>query len=114
MANDESIIKVIQRMVQAGESRESIIKALRELGVSEEQAKKLMLIAEADTLACFSDITGIFQAAFCWEGHKSRSSALNSVKQKLERKWNQLHFDTSKKIIRPKYEAAMLLLKEES
>ncbi len=49
MANDESIIKVIQRMVQAGESRESIMKALRDLGVTEEQSKRLMLIAEADT-----------------------------------------------------------------
>ncbi len=68
------------------------------------------IIAEADTLACFDDIPGIFQAAFCWEGHKSRESAKIAVKEKLERKWNQLHFEQSKKMIKPKYEAIMLLL----
>ena len=70
------------------------------------------IVAEADALACFDDIAGIFQAAFCWEGHKSRLSAIISVKQKLERKWKQLHFDNSKKIIKPKYKAAMLLLRQ--
>ena len=70
------------------------------------------IVAEADAIACFDDITGIFQAAFCWEGHKSRSTAQISVRQKLERKWKQLHFENSKKIIKPKYEAAMLLLKQ--
>jgi len=28
----------------------------------------------------------------------------------LENKWNQLRFEDSKRIIKPKYEAAMLLL----
>jgi uncharacterized protein len=69
------------------------------------------IIAEADTLACFDDIAGVFQAAFCWEGHKSRESALISVREKLKRKWSQLHFGNSKRLIKPKFEAAMLLLK---
>lgn len=67
------------------------------------------IIAEADTLACFDDITGIFQAAFCWEGHKTRNSAKKAVIEKLIRKYNKLHFESSKKLIKPKYEAAMLL-----
>ena len=46
---DESIINVIQKMVQEGQPREKIIQTLRDLGVEEEQAKKLLLIAEADT-----------------------------------------------------------------
>ena len=46
---DESIINVIQKMVQEGQPRERIIQTLRDLGVEEEQAKKLLLIAEADT-----------------------------------------------------------------
>jgi hypothetical protein len=45
----ESIIQVIQKMVQEGQPREKIISTLQDLGVNEEQAKKLLLIAEADT-----------------------------------------------------------------
>lgn len=47
--NNDSIIQVIQKMVQEGQSREKIVSTLRDLGVNEEQAKKLLLIAEADT-----------------------------------------------------------------
>ena len=46
---DESIINVIQKMVQEGQPREKIVQTLQDLGVEEEQAKKLLLIAEADT-----------------------------------------------------------------
>jgi len=45
----DSIINVIQKMVQEGQPREKIIQTLRDLGVEEEQAKKLLMIAEADT-----------------------------------------------------------------
>jgi hypothetical protein len=57
----------------------------------------------------FDNITGIFQCAFVYE-HLSREEARISTKEKLERKRNQLSFDESKQIIRPKYEAVMLLL----
>jgi hypothetical protein len=43
--------------------------------------------------------------------NKTQGEAKDSVRQKLERKWKKLHFENSKKIIKPKYEAAMLLLK---
>ena len=46
---DESVINVIQRMVQEGQSREAILHTLNDLGVEDDQAKKLLLIAEADT-----------------------------------------------------------------
>jgi len=49
MANQESIIDIIQRMVQEGQPREKIIQSLHDLGVNDEQAKRLLLIAEADT-----------------------------------------------------------------
>lgn len=67
------------------------------------------IIAEADVISNFDNITGLFMAALVYE-NKTQAEAKDSVRQKLERKWNQLHFDTSKKIIRPKYEAMMLLL----
>ena len=68
------------------------------------------IIAEADVLSNFDNIAGIFKAAFIYE-NKTQGEAKDSVRQKLERKWKQLHFENSKKIIKPKYEAAMLLLK---
>ncbi|MFA6064460.1 MAG: hypothetical protein WCW44_01440 [archaeon] len=49
MGKQESIIDVIQKMVQEGQSREKILSTLKDLGVNEEQSKRLLLIAEADT-----------------------------------------------------------------
>lgn len=49
MNRDDSIIEVIQKMVQEGQPREKIIQTLKDLGVNDDQAKKLLLIAEADT-----------------------------------------------------------------
>ena len=68
------------------------------------------ILIEADTLSAFNDLAGLFQCAFCYE-KLSREEAKESVRQKLANKWKQLHFENSKKIIKPKYEAAMLLLK---
>ena len=67
------------------------------------------IVAEADALSCFDDIPGLFQVAFEHEG-KNRREAIESVKNKLQRKWNKLHFEESRKIIKPKYEAAMKML----
>jgi uncharacterized protein len=67
------------------------------------------IIAEADVMSNFDNIAGIFKAAFTYEG-LTQGEARVAVRQKLENKYNQLHFEVSKEIIRPKYEAAMLLL----
>jgi uncharacterized protein len=68
------------------------------------------ILVEADALSAFDDITNLFNCAFVWE-HLSRPEAKKSVQTKLKNKWEQLKFKESKKLIRPKYEAAMLLLK---
>lgn len=68
------------------------------------------ILAEADTLSAFNDMTGLYQCAFFYE-KLSRAEAKKSVKQKLKNKWNQLRLKGSKKIIEPQYRAAMLLLK---
>lgn len=68
------------------------------------------IIAEADVMSNFDNIAGIFKAAFIYE-NLGQGEAKISVRGKLQRKWGQLHFDKSKEIIKPKYEAAMLLLK---
>ncbi len=57
--NNDSIIQVIQRMVQEGQPREKIIDTLKDLGVNDEQAKKLLLIAEADTFTLLKKEIGL-------------------------------------------------------
>lgn len=48
---DTSIIEIIEKMVRDGEPEEKIIKTLTELGVNPENAKRLLLIGQADTFA---------------------------------------------------------------
>ena len=66
------------------------------------------IVAEADVIDNFNNIPGIFEAAFTYE-NQTQDEAKESVKIKLENKWNQLYFESSKKILKPKYEAVMLL-----
>lgn len=68
------------------------------------------ILAEADVLSNFENVAGIFKAAFMYE-NLNQGEAKDSVRTKLENKFKQLHFDVSKEMIKPKYEAAMLLLK---
>ncbi|MFA5644366.1 MAG: HD domain-containing protein [Patescibacteria group bacterium] len=102
---------------------------LRELGYEEEKIEKVKkcilnhrgsknnvlqsleekILVDADTLSNFDNIPGIFKAAFVYE-NKNQGEAKDSVRQKLINKWNQLQFENSKKLVKPKYEAAMILL----
>ncbi len=68
------------------------------------------ILADADALSNFETIAGIFKAAFVYE-HLDQGAAKEAVLKKLENKWQQLHFASSKKIIRPRYAAAKILLK---
>ena len=68
------------------------------------------IIAEADVLSNFDNIAGIFKVAYVYE-NKTQSEGKKSVLDKLERKFKQLHFEKSKELVRPKFEAAKLLLK---
>lgn len=67
------------------------------------------IIAEADALSNFENLSWIFKAAFVYE-NLDQGQAKLAVKKKLENKYNQLHFKKSKEIIQPKYEAVNLLL----
>lgn len=67
------------------------------------------IVAEADVMSNFENIAGIFKAAFVYE-KLDQGEAKDSVRRKLEGKWSQLHFEESKRIIKLKFEAAMVLL----
>jgi len=66
------------------------------------------IIADADTISAFDNISGLFKAAIFNEG-LNQIQAKASVKQKLLNSWEKLS-EKSKDFIRPKYEAAMILL----
>ncbi|HRZ85835.1 MAG TPA: HD domain-containing protein [Candidatus Paceibacterota bacterium] len=67
------------------------------------------IIADADSMVCFDNIDGLFSAALVYE-KKQRLEAKKSVLNKIKNSWNKLSFKESKIIIKPKYEAALLLL----
>jgi uncharacterized membrane-anchored protein YjiN (DUF445 family) len=48
---EASIIEIIEKMVQAGEPEEKILQSLKDIGVKESQAKRLLLLGEANTFA---------------------------------------------------------------
>ena len=67
------------------------------------------ILAEADALSHFDDLPGLFQTCYIYENVKSRIDAKNSIRTKLINSYNKLS-ENSKKIIKPKFDAAMLLL----
>jgi len=103
-------------------------KKLKELGCAKEKIEKIkqcilshrgskdikretteaQIIADADTMSNFDNLSGIFKAAFIYE-NKDQQEAQKSVRQKLINSFNKLSSE-AKKIIKPKYDAAMLLL----
>ncbi len=60
-------------------------------------------------MSAFDSIDGLFEAALVCE-KKNRFEARDSIRNKLKNKWGQLSLE-SKRMIRDKYDAAMLLLK---
>jgi uncharacterized protein len=66
------------------------------------------ILADADSMSHFDNIVGPLKAALVYEG-LDQFEANNSVKNKLIRSYNKLSKE-AKHIIKPKYDAAMLLL----
>ncbi len=95
---EEKINKVVKCILNHRGSQQSNRKTIEE-----------KIVAEADTLSNFDNISGIFKMAFVYESLGQEEAKL-SVKKKLENKYKQLHFEESKKIIKPKYDAVILLL----
>jgi uncharacterized protein len=66
------------------------------------------IVAEADVLSNFNDVEAIFWYSFVID-KKDKEEARLEVLEKLERKFKQLHFKESKKMIKPRIEAVRLL-----
>lgn len=71
--------------------------------------KEALCIADADSMAHFDSISSLFYLAFF--SHKMNIDDANDwLKQKLERSWKKLS-PTAKEMIKDKYEAGKLLLR---
>lgn len=66
------------------------------------------ILAEADAMAHFDNISGLFMAAFKFENHNQMSATV-SVRKKLNNSYEKLS-PIAREIIKSKYEAALLLL----
>lgn len=75
---------------------------------NEKESQDEQILADADGMSAFDRIEGIFYAALVSE-KLSVSEARKSVKRKLENSYNKLS-SSAREIIKPKYDAAMLLL----
>ena len=68
------------------------------------------ILADADSMSHFDELGGLFKYEFIINGITfKQKEAQKRVKEKLARSYNKLS-DSAKKIIKPKYDAAMLLL----
>ena len=100
---------------------------LREFGYSEDKIKKVkhciythrgsqklerktveaQILADADTMSNYDNISGIFKAAFIYE-NLSQAQAQEAVKRKLMNNWNKITPE-ARELIRDKYEAVKVL-----
>lgn len=71
-------------------------------------SKEAQIIADADALSAFDNISGLFKAAIFNEG-LGQIEARDSIKEKLTNSWLKLS-PNAKKFIEHKYLAAMILL----
>ncbi len=69
------------------------------------------IIADADAICNFDMLPGLFYVTLVVE-KLTPILAAKSIKKKLENKWRRLHFNESKKLVKPKYQATMLLSEE--
>lgn len=76
----------------------------------ERQTREAQIIADADAMSAFDNIGGQFKATFIYD-NMTQEESRKYVAQKLINSYNKLS-DMAKKIIKPKFDAAMLLLKE--
>lgn len=68
------------------------------------------ILIDADSMSNFDNLPGIFKAAFIYE-NQNQGMAKRTTREKLVNKFNQLNLKESKEIIKPKYDAMLVLLK---
>lgn len=106
-----------EKLIKLGYPKEKILRVqnciFNHRGSTQNKCNTLeeKIIAEADVLSNFDNISGIFKTALVYEG-LNQGDAKKSVMCKLENKYKQLSFKKSKDLVRPKIKAARILFGE--
>ncbi|MBN2127671.1 MAG: hypothetical protein JW703_04785 [Candidatus Diapherotrites archaeon] len=91
MVEEKSIIGIIQKMVREGAKEEEIINSLKELGVEPEQAKRLLLLGQADTFALIrGEINELVKQEIQAQGKE--------IKKIIEEETNEASIEAQKKV----------------
>ena len=101
--NDKSIIQIMQKMVRDNEPEEKIIQTLKDLGVSEQQAKRLLLIAQADTFTLLgSEINKIVKETVSAEKEKMQSESQKFIGNVLAKEKENVKEEINKEFLKHK------------
>ena len=94
--SEVSIIEIIQQMVSSGESEETIVKTLRDLGVDEDKAKRLLLLGQADTFALLrSEISKIVMA----DVEKGKPALIKHITAEAEKAGEKIREHVEKQLL---------------
>lgn len=98
-----SIISIIQEMVQNNASESEIISTLINLGVSQDQAKRLLLIAQADTFTLLrSEIDSLVKKSVVDQSDFMKKDFSKFVDQMIEQKKESLKKEIEEEFLRNK------------
>jgi hypothetical protein len=100
---DKSIIQIMQKMVRDNEPEEKIIQSLQSLGVSTQQAKRLLLIAQADTFTLLgSEINKIVKETVSAEKEKMQTDSQKFIDGVLEKEKANVKDEINKEFLKHK------------
>lgn len=100
---DKSIIQIIQKMVQDNEPEEKVISTLLSMGVTEDQAKRLVLIAQADTFTLLSsEIEKIVSERVAVQREQMQKESTNFINGVLDLKKKDMKAEMEKELLKYK------------
>jgi hypothetical protein len=103
MADTQGIIQIIQKMVQENEPEEKIVQTLQSMGVTEDQAKRLVLIAQADTFTLLSsEISKIVQQKVEEQRNQMEKETQKFIDNELEQKKKEINEALEKEFLKSK------------
>jgi len=101
--SEKSIIQIMQKMVRDNEPEDKIIQTLKDLGVSEQQAKRLLLIAQADTFTLLgSEINKIVKETVSAEKEKMQSESQKFIGNVLAKEKENVKEEINKEFLKHK------------
>lgn len=91
-----SVIEIIQGMVANGESEEKIVQTLKDLGVSPDQAKRLLLVGQADT---FSLLRGEINKIVATEVERKKPELISFMEKEADQIGAKTHEKISEQVL---------------